>query len=333
MHPVFCAHAQVLWEGDPPEADYSFLETRDFKLTSQPLRMAIACCRTLLAAAGLPPEACGEIPLFVATGMPFDSVTGEIRAALRTLRMEGNGAAGLAALERDLPPLTGIKALSNAGAFFICKYAGLRGAGTTFGNTSAAGMAALEAGWRHIRHGRGPYALVGAWDGTGEVSRAAREALTRAREGDCPAGAAAAFFLLESGPFSPEAPGAEVAPGKGRQGAQATAWVRLDSVRIRGHADWNAGHAPWQDLPAEESSLFFHGGVGGEDFRRAQARARSLSPDCHSHYPNRGDAGAAAGLAELASALHALRENRIRRARVLDRDLYGREACVEASRA
>ena len=122
----------------------------------------------------LDPRKMTDIPLYVATSIPADTLEKEVE---EIWKLSASPELGVDHKKRNelvfsmTNPLTALKTLSNANSCFASENCGARGNNATFGDTSNAGFSALEEAYYDIREDRSTHAFVGVGVSCGRASQ------------------------------------------------------------------------------------------------------------------------------------------------------------------
>ena len=181
--------------------DVSYIDRRDKKILNTDLIAAIDCAKELTQTEFGDTIDATDIPLYMATGVVLDRILGDISPVLTGIfeNQEAGSPRNMAELVNEsLPPLLGLRCLTNSINHFIARYTGLLGESTTYGSTSNSAWSALRDAYSYVACGRGDYAVVGAVNEVGIVHSMTYHA-SPDRHGLSRESAASVFVLLTSG--------------------------------------------------------------------------------------------------------------------------------------
>lgn len=297
-------------------AEVSSIKRSDRKVLSEDLLAGILCAGQLVHDLG--DESLDDTALFTSTSVSFDRIETDISLltnALYDLKYKHVPQRQIR-VEPLVPPLMGLRALSNSANSYISQYYGIRGENTTVGNTSYDTWSALELAVRSIESGRSRRAVVGAMNAGGSLSAQTYSTMAQQLPEIWRECEAAVFLLLES---------ADEVKSRGDSTA-----ATIDDCRnrrcvptlARGNGGYYAGL-----IDPEADLICFSGGLCDMD-HKSEERALPPSRRSFSWHPVFGFTGPAASLLNIVAGSFEIQNGTASKVLCLDRDPYGRETAV-----
>jgi 3-oxoacyl-(acyl-carrier-protein) synthase len=302
ISPLDCGLAAQIHDFD---ANEYFPDNKTLRLMNRDAQLAVVAARLAVSDAGLniaEDYRANEVALFGSTGlagMPVDAIAALVRNSADPSGALDLGNFGLKALKRVRPVLS-FKILANMPICFVSIFEGIYGPNAIYTPWEGQGARAIQAGFRAVRTGRVPCAVVGGCDTKsntfGFVSLQQLGVFRSWKEhgtGTVP-GEGAAFLVLES---------ARSARARG-----ATIYCRLadcsaGTVCTEDHADKCA--AVMTALGPDRPDLLVAAGDGQDELHQRERRAiEELCPRAQVIYPKKhlGDLFAAAAAVQIALA-------------------------------
>ena len=306
VSPLDCGLAAQIRDFDAGEY---FPDNKTLRLMNRDAQLAVVAARLAVRDAGLNiAEDCdaGQVALFGSTGlagMPVSDIAALVKNSADPSGGLDLGSFGRKALKRVRPVLS-FKILANMPICFVSIFEGIYGPNAIYTPWEGQGARAIQAGFRAIRTGRAPCAVVGGCDtkahAFGFVSLQQLGVFRSWKEhgtGTVP-GEGAAFLVLES---------AQAAADRGAEIYCRLTGCSTGTVCAEDHADKCA--ATMAALGPNRPDLLVAAGDGQPKLRQRERRAiDELCPRAEVIYPKKhlGDLFAAAAAVQVALAAKGL---------------------------
>lgn len=157
-HKIELGHLNI----DPETEGYP--QKGDLKIMREDVLALTVALQSLVKDLQLTPHELNHTPLFIATGCTVDHLSKESE---RMNKVYGEVKGILDKAERNkkiakaIPPLLGLRTLTNGAQSFASQYTQVTGPGTTFGVTSIGGFYALKEGIEMIKAGESDKVIIG----------------------------------------------------------------------------------------------------------------------------------------------------------------------------
>ncbi len=304
---------------DLDEQSKYFPSQKDVKVMREDVIAATICAQELLDSAKIETKERANIPLYMSNGTCLDQYLNNINnisAAYFDNSVNSELATKHKRVERVLPPLFVLNALTNSACSFVSQYSGIKGDSTVYGNTSHATIDALAEGISNLKNMSSSIAVVGAANGAGLFFALTFNNFSHKSNHTWRMSNAAIMILLETEESlrgSSRAPLAEIALIK--TGKNVPRLVTSQSKNI------------FENYYSKSSMACFSGGLRQVDFETEKTALQNKYKTIFSLYPHIGCAGTVSPIINIALSCNFLKHGH-RSVDCLNRDPFGRESLI-----